>query len=681
MADGDASNPLGYFAAVPTKDIGARIVAKLRTLGDTDINPQVEARRQVWRSAYAHYYGFDLDGGSTSEVRRRGEQGQLSAVRVNTARAVGQALLGLITSNRITWRVTARNGDVEAADVVDAASTTLEYLWETESLMRVARHWAELAVVASEALCVPEIDYTKGSPTYTPPPVAAEGAEPQPPGVEFSGELRFNLVPPWRYRFDEGARCWDDVDWVAVGLERSKPSLLALFPRTADGRNTLDIIRQPLNLFSLDGADGEVVRERAESDYVMVTHLYHRRTPALPEGRHVVMVGTDGVLVDEPLPDWPLERLVSTEQHETAHGYTSWWDVLGIQEVIDGVESAIATNAAATAEPSIAMPESASKKQIGRLHGFKIFYTSPGAPEPKALDLSVDQDKWLKVLEHWRSSQRDIAGLNDVAMGQPDSAQMNAQAFAMLISMAQQRTAPSLQEWLDSVGRLGRIVLRLVQKHWPPEKLLAVTGKDNAPKYQKVNTTKLEGVDRVFCRVGSPMEQSVAGRMQMFDVYKANGVQLDTNQIQQVADTGRLEPVANPLRDAALYVRWEDEQLRAGRPVVTHWSDDHLTHVMRHKSVLDSPETRESPEVLQAVTAHIKEHYALYWGLPPGVDPEADPQWPVRIRVMLGQQGPPMEAPPPGAGAAPGPPPGDAGPPGAPVAPDAQQAPVPQVAA
>jgi hypothetical protein len=651
MADGSLALD-EYFAAAPPRDIAAKIQARLRASIDADAVALVQQRRETWRTAYLHYYGFDLDGQTTSEVGRRGSHAQLSAVRVNNARTVGQALLGLITSNRITWRATAINGDVKAADVVDAANTTLEYLWKTEGLMRVARHWAELSIIFGEALCIPEMDLTRGSPTYVPgaaPQAAVEGgppAEEAPPGVEFSGELRFNLVPPWRYKFDEEATCWDDVDWCAVGLLRNKHSLRALYPTTVDGQPTR--LAKPVNLFSIDGTDGEQARPGNSTDFVMVTHFYHRATPALPEGRHVAMVG-DEVLVDEQLADWPLQRLVAAEQHETAHGYTSWWDVLGIQQVVDGVESAIATNAAATAEPSIAMAESEARKQIGRLHGFKIFYMQPGAPEPKVLDLSSDPDKWLKVLDHLETAQRNIAGLNDVAMGQPDTAQMNAQAFAILISMAQQRNAPALQEWLDAMGRLGLTTLKLVSTHWPEAQKLAVTGKDNAPKYATVQTEHLKSVAKVFCEIGNPLEQSAPGRLQMVDVYRKNRIPLDANQIQQVADTGRLEPVANPMRDAAQFVRWEDEQLRASRPVKAHWSDDHLTHVARHKSVLDAPATRESAEILKAVDAHIKEHYALYWGLPPGTDAAMDPQWPVRIRIMLGQQGPPMEAPPPGA--------------------------------
>ena len=139
--------------------------------------------------------------------------------------------------------------------------------------------------------------------------------------------------------------------------------------------------------------------------------------------------------------------------------------------------------------------------------------------------------------------------------------------------------------------------------------------------------------------------------------------------------TGRLEPVTDPLRSAQLLVDTENDELSQGKPVKPHYLDDHSFHAIQHKTVIDNPKTRESPEVLKALLAHIDEHYLLFYGVQPPVPPQppmpgmppppmpsaseqvrADPGWALKMKMLLGQQAPQMAppgGPPPGPGASP----------------------------
>lgn len=665
MADGsgDGRNSDTYWAAESRERIGNAIASKLRRDAD-DLVPLVVQRRQKWRDAYMAFYGFGIDGrGNTSRVTRAGDQGAESNVRVNYARSVAKALLGLLVSQRFSWKPTARNSDVGARAAVQDSSVTLEWLWKTERMQRVVRHWVELSILSGATLCWPEWDQTRG-----------EAAAADEEGTEFAGELRFNLIPPWRFHVDENARSFEDSDWCAVGIPRNKWSMMALYPKDILGEDTHDAFmrKDDRNLFAFDQLE-----QMRESDQHVIVHFFHRRTPALPDGRHVIMVGEDTVLADGPLDYWPLVRLAADEQHETPHGYSSWWDVLGIQEETDALESSIASNQLTFGTQSVVMEEDSSKKQISRLHGLKVFWKkASSAFIPQALQLTATPKEIFTHLDRLRSHQRDLSGMNDVAMGQSpnDTAQMNAQAFSLLASMAQQRNAPQLQEVVDAIGELGGLTLKLLAKHWTEKKRLAVSGNGSAPQYHDVDPKNFGELESTPVETGNPLEQSAAGRMQLVSIFAQAGVKLDAQQIEQVVSTGRLEHLTQPIRDASLYVAFENDELRSGRVPQAHWSDDHFRHVREAKAVLDSPEARTNLQVVKAVSAHVGEHYALFWGLPPTqpdgspTNPQADPQWPIRIRIMLGQDAPPTAGPPPGpppGGPPPGPPPPalNAGPP------------------
>lgn len=647
----------GYFAAAPSEEIGERIVSKLKRLSDTDVTPHVQRRRELWRRSYAHHYGFDLDGAATYEIRRGGEQGELAVMRVNRARAVAKALLGLLLSQRMTWKPSARNGDLGARDVVAEASNTLEYLWRTERLQGVVHDWAELSVIVAEALCFPEFDPTRGEAM-----AVDEAGQPV-----FGGELRFNVVPPWRFRFDEEVKAWEDVQWVAVGVPRNKWDYLALYPRTVTGGVTKDELDNSVNLWALDSIDGvSASTQRGDSDQLMVTRLFHRVSPSMPQGRYVELLGANCVVVDESLEDWPLVRLTADEQHETAHGYTSHWDVLGVQDMMDHVESAIATNLGGFAEPAVAMEaDDVPGKNVSRVRGMKILHVKKGGMKPEVVQLLQIPKEAFDARDGYVQAQRDLTGLNDVQMGQPDTAQMNAEAFTLLAGMAQQRNSPQMQRLVDAVGELGTVTLKLVSKHWPPEKQILISGEDVEPRYETVHAESLGSIEKVIVEVGNPLEQTAGYRMQLGQMIQNSPSPEAARQVQQIAETGRLEPVTDPLRSASEYMDAENDALKNGKPAVAHWSDDHVAHVQRHKCVIDDNQVRGNPAAIDATDAHISEHYALYFGLPPGMDPQTDPQWAVRIRMMLGQSPPPDLAPP--MGPPPGAPPPMEGPPSAPA--------------
>lgn len=55
----------------------------------------------------------------------------------------------------------------------------------------------------------------------------------------------------------------------------------------------------------------------------------------------------------------------------------------------------------------------------------------------------------------------------------------------------------------------------------------------------------------------------------------------------------------------------ENEQLMEGVSQQALLTDDHPMHILEHACVLNSPETRQNPQIVQAVLAHIQEHMDL----------------------------------------------------------------------
>lgn len=694
-----------YFASpvdVPTEDIGTELMGRLQEQMAADFGRE---RRQKWAQAYRHRYGFDFGAGSTSEVLRDGEQGELSKVRVNNSTTTQQALLGLLLSPKFNWRPIARNRDTGARAAQTIAINVLEYYWRVRRMARIAAKWADKGIRYGEAFVFAPWDETQGPdvipdgpdmepdademgepPEMEMAPVDANGAPVEPettqtpapmPGESTQtpapmpavttpsrmlkdGDFKFHVVSPWDHFTDEEATDDAMVDWRAVRIWMKRADVIALWPTTVDEGETESLISAQAPHDSTTRINATL---RRNADRIPVFFFFHDRTPAVPDGRETVLVNAKCVLKDGPLTykRMPIVRFAPEEQDDSPHGYTVNFDQLGVQDVIDGLESAVATNQLTLATQSLYMEEG-TKASPDETHGMRVFYGKPGAEPPKPLALTATPKEVFDNLERLPSRQRDMMGLNDVSMGQPETAQMNAEAFALLAGMATQRNSPKQQALLDSMGELGALVLGELSERVSDERLIAIVGKGASNQYEEEYFTggDLQGVEQVIVEVGNPLEQSVAGRFQLAQLYLQLGVKMTPDDVAQVVETGRLDVATNPIRSQDLLISHENDELSQGKPAPVSIFDDAIAHCIKHRAALDEPATRRNPQAVKAIQQHIDEHYVEYYGLPAQVDPMTgqpapidpkamDPMYSTRIRLLLGQQPPPMMmAPPPG---------------------------------
>jgi hypothetical protein len=648
-----------YFAAETPELIGNAIMGRLQRIAE---HRRDGSRHDAQVSAYNAYYGWEAGSGTTWRVDRDGEVGELANVRINRARTVLRSLVGLLTAAPFSWRVKARNGDGTARRAVLKGSNLLEFYWEQRGFQSFVEKAVEAAGCTSEAFAFVRWDVTKGDPVGLDTP---EGKS-EPVGEVRAGDIDGHVVMPWDYFRDEEYRSFEACPWGCVRLYLNKWELARQYPLDINGQPTDSALKS-----SRVDADVPIANSRElvgnEGDVVPVYFFFHDPSLLLPNGRATILVSGNCVLADGDLdyPKRPVERLILEQQLDTTHGYTSWWDTLGIQELCDALETAIASNQTALATQSISMVEG-TKADVDAVSGLKVFYHPPNTEPPQPLQLTSTPPEVFEHIKEKRAEQRDMVGLNDVVQGQPDTAQMNAEAFALLASMAVQRNSPSQKQVLDFVGRLGKLVLAVLSSKVTAQRQTAIAGKQATATMRVLewNGDELKPIDSVMVSVGNPLEQTAPGRFQLAQMYLQMNVLKTPQDLQQVVETGRLEQATESVRAEELNIAEENDELHQGNPSQVHWSDNHLLHCAKHLCVMQYADARQNPGTLQAWQTHIWQHYVEYYGLPPGMAPTVDPMYPQRIRILLGQQ-PPMPALPPGAPAG-APPPGHGPPHGAP---------------
>lgn len=671
MAEAAAQPTNEYFAAAASDRIGAAVSGRIAEIAvDFDFSDTSE-------TVYQHLFGESLKLGSQTQVVRKGEQAQLIQVRVNDAKALLESVVGMMLQAPMTWRATASNSDVESRGAVLLGQNLADSQWKRGGMGKFCGESIKAGIGFRSTLAFGEWKKMLGSPIGTQPteaPIAPapEKVPPDAPAAEaaplaeepvFEGDLRWRHILPWDFFYDTEYRSWEETPWVAVRVYDNKWDVVAEFPKTLpqggekEGGDTLALL---VGKDAWLPAKTRQMTRATSHDVVAVWHFLHRKTPSVPNGRHVIMCGPACVLADGPLelPKIPIARFAPGERVDSAVGDSQWQSVLGVQEMTDSVESAVASNLDALGTQIVAMSEGTNTSEDD-LNGLKLFKLPPSGQPPVGINLHKPAPGAAEWLKQKKSDKRDLVGLNDVSQGQPETAQMNAAAFALLDAAAVRRLGQMQRRAYDFIGEVGTLTMMFFAKYVTEERAVEVAGRAAKIGYPGKTWTgsKLKPLESLYVEVGNPLEQSVSGRIQIFQLLqgaaKDAGQPLSPEDAQQILETGRLEQATKPERDESLLVDWENDEMAAGTTPQVHWAENHLHHCSKHRSVMLTPAAKTDPSVATAFEEHVMWHYREFYRLPEGMDPRTDPLFGDRIRVLLGQTAPGQVGPPP-----PGPPPG-----------------------
>jgi hypothetical protein len=650
-----------YFAAANRREIGKTLATRLKDISTHEQRHNVNE----YKSAYKAYYGKENGYGITFGVTRGGQRGQLANLRVNRARALLNAWVSLVTAPKISWKPEARTDDSGTLAASTKAIQLFEDLWKTRGLGTHDRRIIEAAGAFSYCVTFPEWDMNAGPPGM-----------PLPDGrLLRNGDITLRLILPWDVRVEPDRKSWDELDsfFVCVQKNRFDVAALASTYGLADGRTGKEAEDHIVSctgdkvLVSEINPTNRTAGEGA-ADLVPVWYFFHKPTASLPYGREVQFIDEATVLVDRTLGTYdgevPLIRMAAADMFDTPNAWSSWWDTLGPQELLDGVDTMLGTTATSLGSPCIAY-EAGTQPKPDKIGPFRTWPYPKGGKPPTAVVLAEFPKEALAHKADLKDDQRMLMGLNDIALGQPQTAQMNAQAFVVLASMAQQQASPVQTSRNEAWSRIGSVWLKAIKKNVKDKRPISIESSATEKLYQKVSYRgdDFAPLDGVRASIGNPMEQMPGGRLALLESLQQGGTPLTVEQKLQVIETGRLEPAIRGVRDELQHLNYERDELLGGRSPPALPLDNNSMHYRENGAVMFSAAARRDPAVIKAVDAHLKEHYLNEYG----VERDMDPMRHQREAFLLGRPpnplaqmappGPPGGPTPPGAG--PGVPPGE----------------------
>lgn len=603
--------PADYWASLPADELANEMSSRIDRWYYYILT---SGRLETWnRSHRMHHQGI-MDFG---RIRIGGLAGEQTLLKVNHLRNITSHVVNLITSQRPAFDVKAANADYDSEAQCQFAQALLDYDLREKRLEDVARKCVDYAIKYGESYALKVWDANEGE-------VIAVNPETNRP--IHVGTLKFMSKMPSEVIRDYSSDDYKRNDWFIVREWINRYEVASRFdPETEQEQydaclnapNKIEAIAIHPEIGVLQGGPGVSFDFRIfeNSDDIEVFTLWHNRTSAMPAGRRTQIVGTT-VLDDGPLPyeRAPVFRIAAGDQDGVSFGYTQVYDSLSVQHMINHLYAAAASNNASFAMQSILRPigQPISVKQVAG--GMAEIEYDPSIGKPEALQLTHTAPETYAFLKMLVQDLQTNLGVNDVIRGNPETSLKSGAALAMVASQALQFLVNMQAEYVHFLEDIATGAIEDYKRFASIPRVITIAGKGNRAYTRSFTKDDLTGVNKVLVDIGNPLSKTIAGRMELAQQLITMPPQ-DRADFIEVMSTGRLEPVIEGDLQENLTIKSENENLTEGKPVIPLVTDNHASHISKHKSVMGSPEARENQQIAAAVLDHISEHISMYQNL------------------------------------------------------------------
>ena len=609
-----------YFANEKSDKIGSLLVQKCE---DYYTALENSSHLSTILAALRCYYGgsFNNTGGNSKRVELGGKYGQLRKVRVNHVRNLGLHILQLATSQRPSPQPVAAAGpsDSKTQKAVSLAKGILDYYSRFKRVDRLLRSACERAIVTGEAFVDVNWDNYVGEDVGV-------GMDDQ---AVKSGDLDFTVMSALEV-IREIAPGSDGIgDWVVLIKPANRFDTLTRYGGTAamaeelpeDAKKRMTDIQEAILTCPKISTEGRYRERRPwgavmsmtsgmSDDCIAVFEFRHAKTPACPNGRLIKMTEDGVVFMDSALPfeDLNVRRLSAADMIDTPFGYGPLFDLLGIQEVIDALYSAVASNQMTFATQLIWALKSADFDYRQLSHGISLLEGNDPKAKPEPLNLTSTPAEVFNFIEQLEHAMETISGVNATVRGNPEYSLKSGTALATIQSQAIQFASTLQESYAHLVEDVYTDMLSLLQKHADSPREVIIIGKFNRSYIEAFKSEDIAGIKRVVVDAGPAVGQTLAFRQEVARDLLQNGLVKRPEEYIAVVNTGRLEPFIEGDNAEVMLIQAENESLKEGQPVYALPIDKHQLHIQEHRCAVADPEARKDPARVQAISDHIMEH-------------------------------------------------------------------------
>lgn len=584
-----------YFASQESRQTAENILHKANVwYNELYNNGYLSKVREMWMAYHGAYY-TSVNG--AHRIVFGGEQGELTHLAVNHLRNIAQHILQMITANRPSFQARATNSDYKSLVQTKLANQLLDYYMREKRVERHLHQAVEYAIVLGSGYLKIDWNATSGE-------IYDTNDETGTPIYE--GDAEFCVLSPYDVVFDTTKES-SNHDWVVCRSFKNKFDFAAKYPEFEDKIKGLqtksDLFKFRMEMYAYD-----------ETADVAVYEFYHKKTESMPDGRYMLFLDKDIVLLDTALPyrTLPVHRISPSDILGTPYGYTPMFDLLPIQDAVNSLYSTVLTNQHAFGVQNIYVPRGADVSMRSLSGGLNIIEGNAGAGKPESMNLTNTPREVFDFLQMLESKMETISGVNSVARGSPEASLKTGAALALVQSMALQFISGLQQQYIELVEDVGTGLVNMLKDFAAVPRIAMIAGKANR-SYIATEFTgdDLSQVNRVIVDMGNPISRTTAGKMEMASQLIQYGIVKTPEQYMNVLVTGQLDTITDDVQKELLLIEDENERLSSGEQVMALAIDEHIKHIKGHRGILSTADMRKDQHLTATVLEHINEHITL----------------------------------------------------------------------
>lgn len=615
-----------YWLTVPREELADQIKTHVTEYRNQCTSTGKGGR---WALSVGSYFGQGPDGKLSWTATAAGESGELVQYKVNEYGSYVRHQVVLAIQNRPAGIAKAVNSDVETLRNARIGSQLVEYYFSDPAHAFEDDYVSalRLAMLSDSAYVVQDWDMGRG-----------QDMRPDEKGVMLrTGDLVQRVYPIWNTAFDLGSPT-AKLPWYVFSQRVNKFERAAKFVAFKDEilRNS-QIKPIPSPLIVRDVPD--------DSDFIEEHLLIAFPSDALPEGRYALLIN-DTIVMDGAFPytSSNVYRIAEQDMVDTADGFTSNYDLLGLEQVTDCLHSAILNNVSTFSVQTIIGPTGSGAIQTEWAKGLRYVEVEPQFIDKiKPLQLLSTPPEVFKYEELISGKKGELSGINSILRGDPQGALKGASGSAMALLQSQALTynGGTQRAFYKLISAAGTGIIERSRQFASEPRVARIAGKSNAQSVKefKYDSSTLSSISTVVFEPVNPVLQTAAGKLSIADALLEKGLINDPQKYVEVLTTGNLNVLleASVLLEESILA--ENEELQDGGTVQAIIIEQHKKHIDGHQSVIAMPNAKRDPNLVQRVQAHIQQHIDL-WTNASQTNPG--------ILFATGQSPIPM-APPPGA--------------------------------
>lgn len=620
------SNSKQYWANYDIKDLHGELQERIENY----YNFTSSSVMSLWRTSFRMYNAAAFTKG---RLQIAGANNEYTKMGVNHYRNLIEHTVTMAINQRPAWEPRATNSDTESQSQTILARGLLDYYMREKRLERKLKQALVYASLYAEGFLVTTWNATSGEPIAIDPDTNI---------TQFEGDVEYECYAPIDVIRNPANYSSNNNQWYIVRSFKNKWDLIAKYgqgdtPEAQAVRNALLISQGPRDPKTILWAT--TATQVIDNDQIAVYTFYHDRTDAIPDGRCTLFTD-DIILTDGPLPyrNNPVKRVAAGELEGTPYGYTSDYDLLSIQEMINLLYSTIASNQAAFGVQNIVSPRGSGTTIVEVRDGMNLIEYDPQAgPPPAGLNLVQTPAEIFNFLKMLENVAETISGVNSVARGNPEASLKSGAALALVQQMAVQFMMGIQASYIQLLEDVGTDTINDLRDYASVPRIAMIAGKANRGLMTEFSSKDLSQINRVQVDAGNPMSKTVSGKIELATMMLQAKLINTPDELLQVIQTGNLEPLIEGKTNELLSLKKENEFLSNGKQVPVLVTDIHTLHIQEHKCVLSDPIARQNPEIVQTVLDHIMEHLSIL----------KNPEY-AEVLKLLGQEPIQSAAPPQG---------------------------------